>query len=100
MNEQEYRERIMKIENQYTESKNKLHAEFMLKNTLYKIGDIITDGREKIRVNGIGFTLIFSNPAPEIVYTGFLLTKDNTPCKNGLEGRIRQSRIKEENHEQ
>lgn len=79
MTEQEYKNKLNKIEADYGAALNALYIEYAISNAVYKRGDIIKDGDRVILVDKIttykGFNF------PEAVYHGLKLKKDLTPTK-------------------
>lgn len=51
--------------------KNALYTEYVRTNAKYKIGDIICDGWDSIKITKIGFSLLHGDV--EIMYYGFCL---------------------------
>lgn len=72
--------------------KNALYTEYVRTNAKYKIGDIICDGWDSIKITNIVFTL-FNNDI-EISYYGILLTKQLKPRKDGSKRYIYEKNIK------
>lgn len=89
MNIKEYRDAFQEIENTIKEDKRKLMREFALSNNTVKVGDFISDGNIKIRVEKIK---VFLDPVrPSCVYYGELLTVKGKSRKIKKEASIYQT---------
>jgi len=92
MTEKEYLEKKSQLEAYYSKKIKELKIEFALSNNLYRVGDIISDRQDVIRiqetrvVSGLG--------VPECVFFGPLLTKKLVPWRNKKEGVIYQKNVK------
>lgn len=80
MKEQEYNERLKKIESDYEQAKRLLYIEYGKSQAKFDVGDIISDETVTIKVDKI--TVYKSFGFPEPVYNGVELKKDLTPKKN------------------
>lgn len=72
--------------------KKALYVEYVRTNAKYKIGDIICDGVDSIKITRIGYFLNKGNI--EIFYFGILLTKQLKPRKDGGTRYIYEKNIK------
>lgn len=93
MNKEDYDNRMQEIEKQFQTEKIKLYKDYAFSNNPYKVGDIITDHYQTIRINKMQPTVGF-NKYPAYIYIGSRLKKDLTPFKSGETGRIYQGNIK------
>lgn len=72
--------------------KKALYVEYVRTNAKYKIGDIIFDGVNSIKITSIMYEMVHGNI--EILYSGIMLTKQLKPRKDGSKGYIYENRIK------
>jgi len=72
--------------------KEALYTEYVRTNAKYKIGDIICDGLDSIKITRVGYALEQGNI--EIFYFGILLTKQLKPRKDGSTRYIYEKNIK------
>ncbi len=94
MNIEEYKKRKSDLSNQFEIDKKNLAIEFVRKNTLYKIGDIISDkySNESLKIESIVTYLDYNTPEP--LYKGTLVKKDGTLFKTTRKNQMLQSRVK------
>lgn len=71
---------------------NKLYIEYATDNSPYKIGDIIGDGDNIIKINSVS-TYIDCYKTPLCVYTGPRLKKNLEPFKNEENAVIYQNKV-------
>lgn len=79
MSEQEYNERLSKIELAFEAEKKKLYWDYGISQAKFKVGDIIKDHRWIIKIERITVSKWFDFPRP--VYVGIELTKKLEPRK-------------------
>ncbi len=96
MTEEEYDEKLQKIEKEYAIKKHTLSINFAKSNNPYKIGDIIRDHYETIMIDKIKTNLASWCSYPSCVYSGILVTKKGIPFKNGKRGTVYQDNVKEQ----
>ncbi len=96
MNRDEYYEKLQQIEKEYALKKDDLSVNFAKSNNPYKIGDIIRDHYEIIRIDKIGTGCFHRETYPSCVYDGILVTKKGIPFKNGKRGTVYQDNVKEQ----
>lgn len=72
--------------------KDALYKEYVKTNAQYRIGDIIFDGVDSIKITRIGYVMEQGNI--EIFYFGILLTKQLKPRKDGSTRYIYEKNIK------
>lgn len=72
--------------------KKALYVEYVQTNAKYKIGDIICDGVDSIKITRVGYALEYGNI--EIFYFGIFLTKQLKPRKDGSTRYIYEKNIK------
>lgn len=93
MNIEEYKAAIAEIESDASGKKRLIARKFARANNKVKTGDIIEDHYQKIKV--VGFAISYNREWPQCVYMGSLLTKAGKPFKNGKQGSVHQSNLKE-----
>lgn len=95
MTKEEYDNKLKGIEEAYKKEKDDLALKYGVENVQYKLGNIIEDNCNKIKITSIsiGFTLLTEYPVP--IYKGIILKKDGTPRKKVEYARIYQNNIKE-----
>lgn len=71
-----------------------LNQEHAFSNNPYKIGDVVTDHQDTIRIEKITWCFTFGQKFPECKYYGPTLKKDLTPTLNGNRRDVYQSNIK------
>lgn len=81
MEESEYKEKLKKIEEDYSLAKKNLYYEFAMSKAKFIKGEIIKDSRWIILIDKI--TAYKGLSLPEPVYSGIELNKDLSPKKNG-----------------
>ena len=89
MTPHELNETLAQIEKEHEEKRKNVIREYALSNNPYKIGDVIEDHAEKIKITKI-LVSIFHR---KCVYEGIRLKKDGTPFKNNKQIRIFQDDI-------
>ena len=92
MKKQEYESELKTLNREYLGNKNKIIKEYALSNNPHKIGDIIKDHYQKIKIEKVAAISYFNNI--ECRYYGTNLKKDGTPFKSGSKSWIHQSNIK------
>jgi hypothetical protein len=93
MTKEEYKSKLIEINNDSELKLKSLAKEYALSNNPYKIGDIVTDHIKTVKIEKIQFTLGQFQSPPECVYTGIELTKKGEPNKNGNKNSVYQSNI-------
>jgi hypothetical protein len=87
MTNQEFKQAIHEMDENYTRKKQALISGYVKTNQLYNVGDLIENRLTKERI-------IIQNcevsPLPEIYYTGVLFIKDDSGNKRGINTLIRQ----------
>jgi len=92
MTKEEYTKRYNEIQKEKHAEIEKLAIEYAESNNPVKIGDVVTDRCQRIKVETIKAPL--SVIEPHCVYSGPLLTKAGTPFKSGKRGRMSQYNLK------
>ena len=92
MTNEEMKQKIAHIERVASLQKNAVYREFVLSNAKYKIGDIVGDSTNIIRVESISYSKYPGGI--EIYYYGPLLTKKGEPRKDGAKRAVFESNIK------
>lgn len=91
MTKQELDARIDAIERKAYNEKQSAYRQYVAENAKYKIGDIVTDGTDTIRVEQVSFSVYREI---SIFYFGVALTKKGVPRKNREWRAVYESRIK------
>lgn len=89
---EEYETKEKELESNYIKERNALARYYAIIHNPYKIGDIITDHKETIKIEVIKVYLDFKNPC--CCYSGTILNKDLTPNKKNKKSNIYQNNIK------
>lgn len=76
---EEYKARLADLEREHKAKRNELARNYAMSNNPYKIGDILQDHYQIIKVDTIKWTMGYN--APECVYLGVQLTKNLVPKK-------------------
>lgn len=92
MTNEEMKQKIAHIERVASLQKKAVYREFVLSNAKYKIGDIVGDSTDIIRVESISFTEFHGDIS--IYYYGPLLTKKGEPRKDGAKRAVFEANIK------
>ena len=92
MTNEEMKQKIAHIERVASLQKKAVYREFVLSNAKYKIGDIIGDTSDIIRVESISYSTYCNDIL--ICYVGPLLTKKGEPRKDGAKRTVFESNIK------
>ena len=92
MTTEELYQLIENVEKRAMREKKEIYAKWVIDNAKYKIGDIISDSYDTIRVEKISYSIF--RGVIDIVYYGPLLTKRGTPRKDGERAYIIEQRIK------
>jgi hypothetical protein len=88
---EEYNAKKDNLRTEYELNVAKLKKEYALSNNPYKIGDIIEDQSNKIKIE---FWKFYMTDPPQLVYCGIRLNKDGTPNKKGDKEDVFQCNIK------
>ena len=92
MTNEEMKQKIAHIERVASLQKKAVYREFVLSNAKYKIGDIVGDATDIIRVESISYSLYRDDIS--IYYYGPSLTKKGEPRKDGTKRAVFESNIK------
>lgn len=92
MTTEELKEKIAHIERVSALQKKAVYREFVESNAKHKIGDIIGDATDIIRVESISYSEYHGEIS--IFYYGPLLTKKGEPRKDGAKRAVFESNIK------
>ncbi len=93
MTEQEYTERLARLEKEHQRAKSKLVREYALINNPYKVGDVLEDHYHTIKVEAM-IPQYSSNGFGEMLYVGVDLKKDLTPKKTQTGKHMYQENVK------
>lgn len=93
MTQDEYNERIKRLEAKLEDEKNTLLKEFVDSNNPYKKGDIVTDHIGSIRIEKIKYATGGMLGIPCAVYFGIELTKKGVPKKIATKRDVYQRNI-------
>lgn len=94
MTQEELKERLAMIDRQSALQKKAAYFEYVKDNAKYKIGDVVSDETDTIRIERIDFN-IFGVGTVSIYYWGVILTKKGEPRKDGQKRAIYEERIVE-----
>ena len=94
MTQEELKERLAAIDRQSALQKKAAYFEYVKDNAKYKIGDVVSDETDTIRIERIDFN-IFATGVVSIYYWGVMLTKKGEPRKDGQKRAIYEERIVE-----
>ena len=92
MTQKELDARIAAIDREADQQKYLAYKQYAADNAKYKIGDIVSDGRDTIRVESIAYSLF--NNRISIFYLGTKLTKKGEPFKHDGKRAVFESAIK------
>lgn len=93
MTQEELKEKIAAIDRQSALQKKAAYFEYVKENAKYKIGDVVSDNSDTIRVERIAFNI--KGPGEvSIYYWGPALTKKGEPYKDGRKRAVFEWAIK------
>lgn len=92
MTKQELYARIDAITREAEEKKHLAYKQYATENAKYKVGDVVSDRQDTIRVESINFNVFNGNVS--IFYWGPRLTKKGQPYKGGGKRAVFESAIK------
>jgi len=90
----EYKAAFDEIRDRQRKELDELNRKFATENSTVKIGDIITDGNRRIKIDDISVTIDWFTDMPQCMYEGVELKKDGTPRKDGNRYSIYQESLK------
>jgi len=93
MTKEDFKIKLLEIEDYYGKSKKKLFTEFAFAHNPYKIGDIISDAKTTIKIEKIIYAKFCDLQYPHCYYTGMEIDKKGEPCENGKKKSIHQHDI-------
>ena len=93
MTHEEMKQKVAHIEREAELQKKAVYREFVKSNAKYKIGDIVCDNSDTIRVETISYSVFYGDIS--ICYCGPLLTKKGEPRKDGTKLAVFESAIKQ-----
>ena len=101
MKKEEFQKRQIEINKVAKKAYFDLGIEYAKSNNSVKVGDIVVDHYQTIKVEKIIFCsrTVFSSVLPCCMYKGIFLTKAGTPYKTGKTGIIHQCNLKNINGE-
>lgn len=91
MTKQELDAKIDAITREAEEKKRLAYKQYVAENAKYKVGDVVRDATDAIRVERVRFTVVYRDIS--IFYWGVLLTKKGVPRKDGERRAIYEERI-------
>lgn len=94
MNKTEYLREIEKINKKAEREIEQIHIKYALANNTIKIGDLITDRNNTIKVEKINAIIPFLRNLPECIYYGRKYTKKGLPTKKEGFDKIYQYNVK------
>ena len=92
MTKQELSAKISAIELEASRLKHLAYKQYATENAKYKVGDVVSDNQDTIRVEQINFDVFSGNVS--IFYWGPRLTKKGEPYKGGGKRAVFESAIK------
>lgn len=95
MTQEELKEKIAAIDRLAATQKKAAYYEYVAANAKHKIGDVVSDNSDTIRVEKIAFN-IKGSVEVSIYYWGVMLTKKGEPRKDGQKRAVWEERIKEQ----
>lgn len=95
MTQEELKEKIAAIDRFAATQKKAAFFEYVRTNAKHKIGDVVSDSSQTIRVERIEFVYSRDSDNVSIYYYGTMLTKKGEPRKNGQKCVVWEDRIKE-----
>lgn len=98
MTKEELRAKIREIEAGAERGIRKIKIEYARYHNQVKIGDVVADHFNTIKVERMRVSIGFGE-RPQMIYSGPMLTKKGEAHKNGKEGSICQSNLKTINGE-
>ena len=93
MTHEEMEQKVAHIERVAELQKKAVYREFVESNAKYKIGDIVGDNSDTIRVETISYSIFHGDIS--IFYYGPLLTQKGEPRKDGAKRAVFESVIKQ-----
>ena len=94
MTQEELKKKIAYIDRTAASQKRAAFLEYVRTNAKHKIGDVVSDSSQTIRVERIEFTVYGRNDV-SIYYYGTMLTQKGEPRKDGQKCAVWEDRIKE-----
>ena len=91
MTKQELNAKIKAIELEADRQKHLAYKQYVAENAKYKIGDVVRDATDTIRVEQVSFSIYRDI---SIYYRGVALTKKGVPRKDGERRAVCESMIK------
>ena len=95
MDKSQYNERLKNIESSYQQEKKELAKAYAFANNPYKVGDILRDHFQTLKITYIGWGFGTFNDFPACTYQGVILKKDLTPRKDLMNGVMWQNNVEE-----
>lgn len=92
MDLEEYRNALKSLEDYVKKAKAKISFEYATSNNPYKLGDIITDGSNRIKIEKADVRISTSG-IPTCVFRGPLVKKDGEQYQNGKWEEVWQTNI-------
>lgn len=93
MTQEQLKERLAMIDRQAALQKKVAYFEYVKDNAKYKIGDVVSDATDTIRIEMIDFN-ISATGTVSIYYWGVMLTKKGEPRKDGAKRAVFEANIK------
>lgn len=92
MTKEELKQKIAEIDRAAELQKKAVYKAFAEQNATYKVGDIVGDATDTIRVESISYSVFHGDVS--IFYYGPMLTKKGEPRKDGAKRAVFESMIK------
>ena len=90
---EKYERLLQEMRMKHRAEKMILSLKYANENNPYKIGDIVVDHYQRVKIEKIEYNTTYSKQIPICVYIGPLLKKNNEPLKNGNHGEVFQDNI-------
>lgn len=88
MTKEDYKKRADELYREYRQKQRELDKEYALSNNEVKVGDIVSDNSQTIKVEGIIIDSSYYGCTPTIHFEGIRLTKKLIPFKSGERGCV------------
>lgn len=93
MSEQEYKQKLSDLKNQFDKDKQKIDREYALSKNPYKIGDIVKDHHSILKIESVKWGYCYGGV--DCIFKGVELKIDLTPSKKQLNTEMWLDNVKE-----
>lgn len=91
MNIEDYKKAVLALRNDAKKREYDLACEYALSNNPVKVGDLVFDNSDSIKVETIKVDISRLGGPPSCLYVGPKIKKDGTPTKDGKYASVYQS---------